>query len=170
MRCPKCNQPLSGIDYQGVHIETCPACGGDWLDAGELGNIVEARKARFSEQECMAIAQAATITGVKLNTLNRHLTCPKCGGSTHPVNYGDDSGLIIDECGSCHGVWLERGELDKIDELVHGWDDELPADMAKYGPKLRHVAAQVNQDETVHITHIRLIDSMINGILNLLGD
>ena len=64
MQCPKCNQPLSGIDYQGVHIETCPACGGDWLDAGELGNIVEAREARFSEQECLAIAQAATIAGV----------------------------------------------------------------------------------------------------------
>jgi uncharacterized protein len=170
MQCPICHQTLQGIDYQGVHIETCPACGGDWLDADELSNIVEARQTRFSEQECLAVAQAATITGVKLTTLDRHLICPKCGGATHPVNYGDDSGLIIDKCGNCNGVWLERGELDKIDELVHGWDDELPDDLSKYGPKLREVSAQVNQYEQVHISHIRLVNSMINGILDLFGD
>jgi|GEM_PF-4001345 len=39
MQCPMCHQALRGLDYQGVHIETCPACGGDWLDAGELGNM-----------------------------------------------------------------------------------------------------------------------------------
>ena len=170
MQCPTCHQPLRGIDYQGVHIETCPACGGDWLDAGELVNIVTARQARFTEQECVAVAQAAIITGTKLTDLNRHLTCPKCGGTTHPINYGEDTGLIIDKCVQCNGVWLARGELDKIDELVHGWDDELPDDMAKYGPKLRQVAAQVDQYETIHIPHIRLIDSMINGIFNFIGD
>lgn len=98
MQCPKCHQPLRGIDYEGVHIETCPACGGDWLDSGELGAIVEARQRRFNEQECLAIAQAQKITGVKLDTLNRHLTCPRCGGTTHPINYGDDTGIIIDKC------------------------------------------------------------------------
>ena len=170
MQCPMCHQALRGLEYQGVHIETCPACGGDWLDAGELSNIVEARQTRFTEQECVAVAQAATIKGVKLTTLDRHLICPKCGGTTHPMNYGDDSGLIIDQCAQCSGVWVPRGELDKIDELVHGWDDELPDDLAKYGPRLRQVAAEVNQDETVHITHIRLIDSLINHILDFFGD
>ena len=170
MQCPKCQQPLNGVDYQGVHIETCPACGGDWLDAGELESIVRARKARFNEAECLAIAQAAKITGVKLATLNRHLTCPSCGGTTHPVNYGDDSGIIIDKCAQCGGVWLERGEIEKIQELVEGWKDELPDDLAKYGPKLRQVTADVDQDLTVHISHVRLINTMINGILNLIGD
>ncbi len=170
MECPKCHQTLTGIDYAGVHIETCPACGGDWLDAGQLGSIVEARQARFDEKTCIAIAQAAKITGEKMLALNRHLTCPKCGGTTSPVNYGDDSGLIIDKCPGCNGVWLERGELEKIQELVEGWDDGLPADLAHYGPKLREVAAQEHAFEQVHTTHIRLIDAMINGILDLLGD
>ena len=170
MQCPKCQQPLTGIDYQGVHIETCPQCGGDWLDAGQLGNIVRARQARFTKEECVAVAQAAKITGTKLTTLDRHLTCPQCGGTTHPVNYGDDTGLIIDECAGCNGVWLDKGELDKIEELVEGWDDELPDDLAHYGPKLRQVESDVNQFETVHISHFRLINTMINGILDLLGD
>ena len=170
MQCPKCNQPLSAIDYQGVHIDTCPACGGDWLDAGELGNILQSRQGRFTQQECVAVAQAATITGTKLTTLNRHLTCPKCGQTTHPVNYGDDSGLILDKCAGCGGVWIEGGELEKIQKLVEGWDDELPDDLAHYGPKLRQVAVDEHAFEQVHTTHHRLIDAMINGILDLLGD
>ena len=89
---------------------------------------------------------------------------------THAVNYGDDSGIIIDKCSSCGGVWVDKGELDKLDEIVHGWDDELPDDLKKYGPKLRQVAQQVDQYEFVHLTHIRYIDMMINGILNVLGD
>jgi Zn-finger nucleic acid-binding protein len=170
MECPKCHQALQGVDYEGVHIETCPACGGDGLDAGELAGIVEARNRRFNEQECLAIAQAAKITGVKLSTLDRHLTCPKCGGTTHPVNYGDDTGLIIDKCAQCNGIWLERGELEKIEELAEGWRDELPDDLAKYGPKLRQVAADVNRDMQVHISHVPLINSLINGILDFAGD
>ena len=167
MQCPKCRQPLAGVDYQGVHIETCPACGGDWLDSGELKSIVEARNTRFDEKECLAVAQAAKITGVKLNKLNRHLTCPKCGGTTNPVNYGDDTGIIIDKCAQCHGIWLERGELEKIQELVEGWKDELPDDLAKYGPKLRQIAADVDRDEQVHPSHIALVNTLINGILDV---
>jgi hypothetical protein len=170
MQCPKCNQPLEGIDYQGVHIETCPACGGDWLDASELKSIVLARKMRFNESECLAIAKATKIAGVPLATLDRHLICPRCGGTTHPVNYGDDSGIIIDKCAQCNGIWLERGELEKVQELVEGWDDELPDDLAQYGPKLRQITADVNNDLTVHISHYALINTCINGILDFFGE
>ncbi len=126
--------------------------------------------ARFSEKECLAVAQAAKITYVKLPTLDRHLVCPKCGGITHPINYGDDSGIIVDKCASCNGIWLDRGELDKIEELIEGWHDELPDDLAQYGPKLRQVATDVDADLRVHISHIRLIDSAINGILDYFGE
>lgn len=170
MQCPKCRQPLQGVDYQGVHIETCPACGGDWLDSGELKNIVLAREMRFDEKECLAMAQAAKITGVKLTDLNRHLTCPNCGASTNPVNYGDDTGVIIDKCPRCNGIWLDRGELEKIQELVEGWRDELPADLAQYGPKLRQIAADVNRDEQVHVSHVAFINTLINGIMNVFGE
>jgi Zn-finger nucleic acid-binding protein len=157
---------LTGVDYQGVHIETCPACGGDWLDAGELRSITEARQTRFSEQECLAVAKAAKITHVDLTALDRHLMCPKCGTATHPVNYGYDSGLIIDECAKCGGIWLDCGELEKIQQLVEGWNDQLPDDMAQYGPKLKQIEAQVDRDEQVHISHVRLVNAAINGVFD----
>jgi Zn-finger nucleic acid-binding protein len=36
MKCPKDGHDLVGSESHGVQIETCPNCGGMWLDAGEL--------------------------------------------------------------------------------------------------------------------------------------
>jgi uncharacterized protein len=36
MKCPKDGYDLTSREYHGVQIETCPHCGGMWLDAGEL--------------------------------------------------------------------------------------------------------------------------------------
>jgi Zn-finger nucleic acid-binding protein len=36
MKCPKDGHDLASSEYHGVQIETCPHCGGMWLDAGEL--------------------------------------------------------------------------------------------------------------------------------------
>jgi uncharacterized protein len=36
MKCPKDGYDLKSEEFHGVQIETCPHCGGMWLDAGEL--------------------------------------------------------------------------------------------------------------------------------------
>ena len=36
MKCPKDGHDLGTSDFHGVQIETCPHCGGMWLDAGEV--------------------------------------------------------------------------------------------------------------------------------------
>jgi uncharacterized protein len=36
MKCPKDGFDLTTSNVHGVQIETCPHCGGMWLDAGEL--------------------------------------------------------------------------------------------------------------------------------------
>lgn len=43
--------------------------------------------------------------------------CPSCGTS---LVMSDRNGIEIDYCPSCRGVWLDRGELDKIVERSHG--------------------------------------------------
>lgn len=37
--------------------------------------------------------------------------CPRCGTT---LTMSERSGIEIDYCGQCRGVWLDRGELDKI--------------------------------------------------------
>lgn len=42
------------------------------------------------------------------------MNCPTCPGSTLVMT--ERSGIEIDYCPTCRGVWLDRGELDKIIE------------------------------------------------------
>ena len=42
-----------------------------------------------------------------------NFTCPVDGATLVPV---ERSGIEIDHCPTCRGVWLDRGELDKIIE------------------------------------------------------
>lgn len=41
--------------------------------------------------------------------------CPRCGGA---LTMSERQGIEIDYCPQCRGVWLDRGELDKIIERV----------------------------------------------------
>ncbi len=41
------------------------------------------------------------------------LTCPKCG---NPWRSFERSGIVIDQCTGCRGVFLDRGELERLVE------------------------------------------------------
>ena len=43
------------------------------------------------------------------------MDCPVCGG---PLREIGKFGVSVDICPGCMGVWLDRGELEKIMELV----------------------------------------------------
>ena len=39
------------------------------------------------------------------------LTCPKCGGAMRSY---ERNGITIDQCSGCRGVFLDRGELERL--------------------------------------------------------
>ena len=39
--CPGCGEPLLIYELDGVETDHCVACGGTWLDAGELEMVLE---------------------------------------------------------------------------------------------------------------------------------
>jgi uncharacterized protein len=47
MHCPKCGQELATEKCGSVEMDVCPSCKGVWLDAGELGTIVESTGSFF---------------------------------------------------------------------------------------------------------------------------
>lgn len=56
------------------------------------------------------------------------MTCPRCDAQ---LLMTDRQGVEIDYCPSCRGVWLDRGELDKIIERSamferQGFHDQQP--------------------------------------------
>ncbi|MFP6561071.1 zf-TFIIB domain-containing protein [Paraburkholderia sp. B3] len=40
------------------------------------------------------------------------MKCPQCPDAT--LTFADRQGVEIDYCPQCRGVWLDRGELDKL--------------------------------------------------------
>ena len=59
------------------------------------------------------------------------MKCPVCPASTLVLT--DRSGVEIDYCPTCRGVWLDRGELDKIIERVGTLAD--PSDTDRRPPR-----------------------------------
>ncbi len=168
MKCPSCQSGLKTIRYEGIRIETCSACGGEWLDADELGQVNRVREVRFDPDERRAVAEATKITGVKLADVDRDLPCPKCAGQTDAINFGGDTGIIIDRCTSCKGMWLDASELEKVQMLVEGWRDGLKDDLARFGPRLREIAAEVDRRDDVTVSRFGFVNAIINGILDVL--
>jgi hypothetical protein len=41
------------------------------------------------------------------------LKCPRCDGVLAEISYED---VLVDRCESCHGVWLDAGELERLTE------------------------------------------------------
>lgn len=47
------------------------------------------------------------------------LTCPKCHGDMRQY---ERSGVVIDQCTECRGIFLDRGELEKLFEAEANWN------------------------------------------------
>ncbi|WP_229399108.1 TFIIB-type zinc ribbon-containing protein [Micromonospora okii] len=52
------------------------------------------------------------------------LTCPKCHGEMRQY---ERSGVVIDQCGECRGIFLDRGELEKLFEAEANWNRQQSA-------------------------------------------
>jgi uncharacterized protein len=63
------------------------------------------------------------------------MTCPKCHGEMRQY---ERSGITIDQCTECRGIFLDRGELEKLFEAEANWNRQntpaAPAPQAHSGP------------------------------------
>ena len=46
------------------------------------------------------------------------LVCPKCQGLMRTY---ERSGVTVDQCGDCRGIFLDRGELEHLVDAEQGW-------------------------------------------------
>jgi Zn-finger nucleic acid-binding protein len=56
------------------------------------------------------------------------MKCPRCGDAA--LDERERSGMTVDVCPSCRGVWLDRGELEKLLALAKR---ELEEERSYYG-------------------------------------
>ncbi len=46
------------------------------------------------------------------------LTCPKCSGTMRTY---ERNGVHVDQCTDCRGIFLDRGELDRLIDAENAW-------------------------------------------------
>lgn len=72
----------------------------------------------FAERERELIQKLKDQAAKTVKELAR-MHCPNCGERLQTSHYLD---VNVDECPSCHGIWLENGELQQIAERESsGW-------------------------------------------------
>ncbi|MFC1478449.1 zf-TFIIB domain-containing protein [Candidatus Margulisiibacteriota bacterium] len=103
--CPNCKEvELEMINKKGVEVDYCPKCFGIWFDSGELNEFLSKS---LKEGETRVDKQEAVLdeSGRK---------CPVCRLPLSKHNYHFNIPVMIDSCMNCNGIWLDRGEFDKI--------------------------------------------------------
>lgn len=102
MNCVNCKEPMVVLELDQVEIDYCVACGGIWLDSGEiellLGNQQEVGKILSRPAEV-----AASKDGGR--------KCPICRKTMEQFSVGETETLLIDRCRKGHGLWFDKGEL-----------------------------------------------------------
>jgi uncharacterized protein len=113
MLCPRCDRPLTGGVGLGVRMDTCSACGGIWLDAGELATLVRHDMAQLKELQ-QQIGEVEGLSHMRIEGRDV-LICPVCAVGIYGRRAAD-SAATINTCTHCQGTWLDAGELTLIAE------------------------------------------------------
>jgi len=107
--CPACDAKLDLYSIVSMEFEGCPKCRGMWLTKDELRklkNKVGIGQLHWLNAEVDNIEKTAAVQGKRI--------CPKKdGGKLVSVVFGKSS-VVLDWCPKCHGIWLDRGEFDKV--------------------------------------------------------
>jgi Zn-finger nucleic acid-binding protein len=114
VKCPACEKKLHRFKAAGATLDGCAGCGGIWFDDEELEQVNRAESA--ADHTAGEIIRPAA-AGADENAVR---ACPKCKGvMLEKKLFSLGSGVIMDCCLKCRGVWLDFGELEKIHESLH---------------------------------------------------
>jgi uncharacterized protein len=110
MRCPACDQLLTPVTFNGTSVDVCEhGCGGVWFDQGELKRFDNPLEALERALDILTPAPEVT------RDLSARRRCPKCTDSVLMRHFfSAKRAVTIDECPTCAGIWLDRGELAQI--------------------------------------------------------
>lgn len=112
MRCPRCATALVDVTPELVlpHVRalSCAGCHGHWLEPDSLAELETIVK----------------VTWVELRRVPSHdeqarpMSCPRCSAAPtlEKRQSRRDDAVVMDVCGTCHGIWLDGGELAAIQE------------------------------------------------------
>ena len=164
MNCPRCDSVLRPIAYDGQTVCVCPDCKGEWLQAGELQKIVEHHDEVFTSEEITSMDAVNKEIFTAEKDDHDELNCPVCKNvQMEHFNYGDTSGIILHKCTDCGGIWMDKDQLQKVEEVVDGWKSDLGADATKYGPVVDKIELEEQKELARDVSISRF--GFVNAVL-----
>lgn len=112
MECPRCKVEMLSKTVaerqEELKLDQCPQCEGIWLDA-----IAMAKLEAIVEPVTWEVRQIPDNIDQLVG-----LYCPSCSNKPLLVkaDHDRDRKVIMDFCGQCHGSWLDKGELQAIQQ------------------------------------------------------
>lgn len=133
MKCPACKRVLKKIKVGSANLDICQGgCGGIWFDGEELDKV--AKSVAVGKKVVAEITRTIEVTADE----QRVLKCGHCRGvNLEQKLFSLGSGVIMDCCPKCNGIWLDHGELETIREEI------IPASRL-----VRHVVERKGQKPT----------------------
>lgn len=76
---------------------------------------------------------------------------------------------MINKCPNKHGMWLDHGELKKIQIYVEKWEDEVLANADAYSSLLKNIKQRQETmlDEVSNRSAFSFINALIRKIINV---
>ncbi len=108
-RCPACGKQLANYRVFGTAFLGCPACKGMFLSREELRRFKDRAadgRLRWMNEEINALERASAVATQRV--------CPRDAGVTMTGAILGRSGLMMDWCPRCHGVWLDQDEYSEM--------------------------------------------------------
>ncbi len=135
-RCPRCHETkLVQYALGTVALQACGRCQGSFLAADEWDALLDA----FTNAplppivipEAPAENQVASFTPYRTAPpekvdaapdLDEAVRCPTCGDETERFEFAGVTGIVVDVC-RLHGIWLDRGELARVVQVLRTPDE-----------------------------------------------
>ena len=110
MDCPTCSRPLTRTTYENVQVMQCEACFGYLVARRRLTLIKSTRELGPEALHEEARTEQAPDT-------HDQVRCPKCLAEVmrkERVRVSDEEAFHLDVCRKCDNVWLDGGELARL--------------------------------------------------------
>lgn len=110
MKCPACHRTLRSKMVAEVTVDVCSnGCGGIWFDQGELKKFDEPHEVAGEQ-----LLDALRVADMGVDRSQRY-RCTKCPDSVMMRHFSSAKrAVVVDECPTCGGGWLDSGELRQI--------------------------------------------------------
>ena len=125
--------------------------------------LVEHHDEVFTEKEIASLEAVDKEIFTAETDDHDELNCPICKQEMEHFNYADTSGIILHKCTKCGGIWTDKDQLTKLEELVDGWKADLNKDVAKYGSVVDKIENEEEKqlDRAVSISRFGFVNAVL---------